>query len=136
MGTGIVMDMGMGIVMDTDTDTHVLGHGHGLEHEHGDRHGHLHPYTVTDMNMDKDINMVLDMDMDVDMDNLNRHYANTDSVASVQIYIIKSKLLFNKLILENQILKVLSSENQEGSKLGSNNSYWFSVVVLGIIFNF
>ncbi len=32
--------------------------------------------------------------------------------------------------------KVLSSENLRGSKLGSNERFWFTNVVLGIIFTF
>ncbi len=60
-------------------------------------------------------------------------YNSTDAavytVYGTEIYVPTETLhIYNVLSL-----KVLSSENSQGSKLGSNNSYWFSVVVLGII---
>jgi hypothetical protein len=64
-------------------------------------------------------------------------------LGSYYIVLVNLKKCFPCLSASNDLktlsggsLKVLSSENQQGSKLGSNDRYWFSVVVLDIIFNF
>jgi hypothetical protein len=47
-----------------------------------------------------------------------------------------SKIKLQTLVDSKISLKVLSSENKQGSKLDSNDRHCFSVVVLDIIFNF
>jgi hypothetical protein len=55
-------------------------------------------------------------------------------------FIMKSVCSFNvKIVVIMVVAKTLLflfSENLQGSKLGSNDRFWFSVLMLGIIFKF
>jgi hypothetical protein len=56
-------------------------------------------------------------------------------------FIMKSVCSFNVkivviMVVVKTLLLLLSSENLQGSKLGSNDRFWFIVVMLGIIFKF